>query len=101
MPQLGLYNFIDHHTDGPRYSAGLSDGYLINSQHVAIIDATPAVSLGNVWRAEDVPKINGNPEYETDEDAELNDKPGASDGGEENCFLDIFQSSQKTCKQWC
>ena len=52
MPQLGLYNFIDHHTDGPRYSAGLSDGYLINSQHVVVIVATAAVSLGNVRRAD-------------------------------------------------
>ena len=34
--------------------------------------------------AEDVPEIDGNPEYETDEDGELNDKPGADDGGEEN-----------------
>ena len=48
-----------------------------------------------------MPKINGNPEYETDEDGELNDKPGANDGGEEKCFVDIFRNSQKTCKQRC
>ena len=34
--------------------------------------------------AEDVPEIDGNPEYETDEDDELNHEPGADDGGEEN-----------------
>ena len=34
--------------------------------------------------AEDVPKINGNPEYETDKDSELNDKPGTNDRSEEN-----------------
>ena len=48
-----------------------------------------------------MPKIDGNPEHETDEDRKLNDKPGASDGGEENCFVYIFQSSKKTRKQCC
>ena len=47
--------------------------------------------------AKDVPKIDGNPEYETDKDGELD----ANDGGEENCFVYIFQISQKTCKQCC
>ena len=51
--------------------------------------------------AEDVPKIDGNLEHETDEDRKLNDKPGANDGGEENCFVYIFQSSKKTRKQCC
>ena len=37
--------------------------------------------------AEDVPKINDNPEYETDEDSELNDEPSANNGGEENSIL--------------
>ena len=35
--------------------------------------------------AEDAPKIDGNPEYETDKDSELNDKPGTNDRSEENC----------------
>ena len=51
--------------------------------------------------AEDVPKINGSPEYETSEDSKLNDKPDVNDGGEENCFVYIFQSSQNTRKQCC
>ena len=34
--------------------------------------------------AEDGPKIIGNPEYETDKESELNDKPGTNDVGEEN-----------------
>ena len=51
--------------------------------------------------AEDVPKIDGSPEHETDEDGKLNDEPGANDGGEENCFVDIFHSSHETCKQCC
>ena len=44
--------------------------------------------------AEDVPKIDGNPGYETGEDGKLNDEPSTNDGGEENCFVYIFQSSQ-------
>ena len=42
--------------------------------------------------AEDVPKIDVNPEYETDEDSELNDhEPSANNGGEENSlFFSIF-----------
>ena len=51
--------------------------------------------------AEDVPKINGSPEYETSEDSKLNDKPDVNNGGEENCFVYIFQSSQNTRKQCC
>ena len=46
--------------------------------------------------AEDVPKIDANPEYETDKDGKLNDEPCAKDGGEEYCFVYIFQSSKKT-----
>ena len=45
--------------------------------------------------AEDVPKIDGNPEYETDKDCKLNDEAGSNDGGKENCFVYIFQSSPK------
>ena len=45
--------------------------------------------------AEVVPKIDGNLEHETDEDKKLNDKPGANDGGEENSFVYVFQSSKK------
>ena len=37
--------------------------------------------------AEDVPKISDSPEYETDEDGELNDEPGANNGGEENSIF--------------
>ena len=51
--------------------------------------------------ARDVPKIDANPEYETNKDRELNSKPGTNDGGKENCFVDIFQRSPKTCKQCC
>ena len=51
--------------------------------------------------AEDVPKISGNPEYETDKNGKLNDEPGANGGAEENCFVYIFHSSQETCKQCC
>ena len=51
--------------------------------------------------AKDVPKIDANPEYETDKDGELNNEPGTNDGGEINCFVDIFQRSQKTSKQCC
>ena len=49
---------------------------------------------------EDVPKIDGNPEYETNKDGELNDEPGTNDGVEKNTFY-IFQSFQKTSKQCC
>ena len=49
---------------------------------------------------EDVPKIDGNLEYETNKDGELNDEPGTNDGVEKNTFY-IFQSFQKTCKQCC
>ena len=60
--------------------------------------------------AEDVPKIDGNPEYETDKDCKLNDEAGANDGGEENCFVlevkktvlfTFFKAPQKTSKQCC
>ena len=51
--------------------------------------------------AKDVPKIDGYPEHETDEDRKLNNERGANDGGEENCFVHIFQSSQKTGRQRC
>ena len=51
--------------------------------------------------AEDLLKINGNPQYETNNDSELNDKPGDNDGGGENCFVYIFESSQKACQQHC
>ena len=36
---------------------------------------------------EDVPKIDGNPEYETNKDGELNDEPGANEGGENFTFF--------------
>ena len=36
---------------------------------------------------EDVPKIDGNPEYETNKDGELNDEPGTKDGDEKKHFL--------------
>ena len=42
-----------------------------------------------------MPKIDGNLEHETDEDKKRNDKPGANDGGEENSFVYVFQSSKK------
>ena len=45
--------------------------------------------------AEDVPKIDGIPEHETDKDCKLNGEAGANDGGKENCFVYIFQSSPK------
>ena len=51
--------------------------------------------------AEDVPRIDGNPEYDTNGDGELSDEPDTKDGGEGNCFVYIFQRSQKTCKQRC
>ena len=51
--------------------------------------------------AEDGPRIDGSPEYESDKDSEVNDESGANDGGEEKCFVYIFQSSQKTSKQRC
>ena len=51
--------------------------------------------------AEDVPKISGNPEYETNKNGKVNDEPGANDGGEENCFVYIFHSSQETWKKCC
>ena len=51
--------------------------------------------------AKDVPKISGNPGYETSKNCKLNDEPGTIDGGEENCFVYIFYSSHETCKQCC
>ena len=45
--------------------------------------------------AKDAPKIDGNSEHEADKDGKLNNEPGANDGGEENCFVYIFQSSPK------
>ena len=50
--------------------------------------------------AEDLLKINGKPQYETNNDSELNDKP-RDNGGGENCFVYIFESSQKACQQHC
>ena len=45
--------------------------------------------------AEDVPKIDGNPIKM------VNWTMNVNDGGEENCFVYSFQSSQKTRKQRC
>ena len=101
-------------TRGAQLSSCFADGGTADFQAIEFIlqpgsddelevdhDESSNESVENEDFSEDVLKINGNPEYETDEDAKLNDKPGANDGGEENCFVGIFQSSQKTYKQCC
>ena len=52
-------------------------------------------SVEDVDFAEDVPTIDVSQKYEIglEEDGELNDEPGANDGGEENHFVYTFQSS--------
>ena len=43
--------------------------------------------------AKDVPKIDGNTEYETDKDSEVNDESGANDGGERKVFCLHFSNN--------
>ena len=40
--------------------------------------------------AKDGPKLDGNPEHETNKDGKLNDEPSVNDQGEKNCFVYIF-----------
>ena len=64
------------------------------SELIQVIEVNYYESSNESGEDEDVAKIDGNPEHETDKDGKLNDEPGASDAGEED-FFTFFKAPKR------